>query len=253
MKLSEKFPKLKEVPKQKIAVICVLVLILISTVAFAVAVADKASAPKSESTGDTVNEEGDSVGVFKPSDDISDTPVTLDLSGTAGLDYISRGDGTCYIAGIGTCTLTELEIPSVSPSGDRVTKIYDNAFSDCTQLLTVTVPSSVKAIGTGVFRGCENLVAINVDTDNSAYCSVGGVLFSKDKTVLVCYPMNRTGESYLLSTDVKAISAFAFEEATNLKRLLFEGNIASFQRIDILMGNGVLDKVSITCNYVALK
>jgi len=193
--------------------------------------------------------------VFNKIDDDIDTneKQTEDLTGVNGLSYISRGDGTCYIAGMGSCTVSELVIPTVSPTGDKVTKINDGAFSGCVNLLTITIPDTVKSIGTGVFRGCDSLVSINVDSDNSVYCSVGGVLFSKDKTVLICYPMNRAGSSYLLSTDVKAISSYAFEGAINLNKLLYEGDIKKFQSIDILMGNDILERLSITCNYVPAK
>lgn len=40
-----------------------------------------------------------------------------------GLEFISNGDGTCYVAGIGNCTDTDIIIPKVSPSEDKVTKI----------------------------------------------------------------------------------------------------------------------------------
>ena len=177
----------------------------------------------------------------------------MKLPPSPGLKYISKGDGTCYIIGIGSCTKAELEIPEISPSGDKVTKIYDNAFANCEQLVSVYIPKTVKTIGTGAFRGCKNLVAINVSDENEVYCSVGSVLFSKDKTVLVCYPMNRQGGNYLLSTGVKAISAYAFEGAVNLKKILYEGNIAKFQGIDILIGNDILNTLPITCNYVSSK
>ena len=53
-----------------------------------------------------------------------------DGSATA-LQFTSNGDGTCYVSGIGDCTLEEIIIPQVSPKGDRVTAIGDNAFFEC--------------------------------------------------------------------------------------------------------------------------
>ena len=44
-----------------------------------------------------------------------------------GLAYISNGDGTCFVSGIGTCTDTDVVIPAVSPAGDTVTGIGDEA------------------------------------------------------------------------------------------------------------------------------
>jgi hypothetical protein len=261
MKLLE---KLKAVPKKTLVLSGLLVVMAVLTVILSVIVATQPSAPQDQYD----NTQQDSIPVFNnsqsntnnknpggsgTSNTQNDTTTRLDMSDVYGLDYVSNGDGTCYIKGIGTCTKTELEIPSESPHGDKVVKIHDRAFENCKELVSITIPSSVKTIGSGAFRGCEKLVAINVNAQNGVYCSVGGVLFSKDRSVLVCYPMNRQGSSYLLSTDVKAIGSFAFEGVINLNKLLYRGNIASFQQIDILMGNDVLEDMAITCNYVGAK
>lgn len=251
MKLSE---KIKALPKKKLVILCVLVLLL--TCALIMMLISASNQANDTDQTDTDERYPSNVNVFNPTytgDEVQDTKQVLDPKGTDGLAYVSRGDGTCYIAGIGTCEDTELQIPNESPTGDIVIKIHDNAFANCTQLLSVNIPSTVKTVGTGVFRGCSKLVAINVSQENTVYTSVGGVLLSKDKSVLICYPMNRQGTSYLLSTGVKAIAAFAFEGVINLNKLLYEGNISKFQSIDILMGNDVLDKMTITCNYVAAK
>ncbi|MBO7310094.1 MAG: leucine-rich repeat protein [Clostridia bacterium] len=255
MKLVE---KIKSVPKKKLIIVGVLVVLIIATVVITFTVANQR---KNESalTGEQGDSSSDGINVFKSdtqkdtSKVIDDTVEPIDMSGVNGLEYVSKGDGTCSISGIGTCISTELKIPAYSPSGDIVTKITDGAFSNCTEILTITIPATIKTIGTGVFRGCSSLVSINVDSENSVYTSIGGVLMSKDKTVLVCFPMNKPGANYLLSTDIKAVAAYAFEGALNLKNLLYEGSISDYQKIDFLMGNGTLDKVAITCNYISAK
>ncbi|MBE6578074.1 MAG: hypothetical protein E7653_08080 [Ruminococcaceae bacterium] len=243
--------KLKSVPKKTLALIGLLIILSISTLIMSIVVAKQARAKNDAS----VSQGGTSVGVFNDTDTKQEQTqkVELDLTDVYGLKFVSRGDGTCSVAGIGSCLKTEFEIPTVSPDGDKVTKIDDNAFTNCKELVSVTIPSTVKTVGTGAFRGCEKLVAVNVSPDNEVYCSIGGVLFSKDKTVLICYPMNRQGINYLLSTDVKAIGAFAFEGAINLTQLLYQGSVSSFNDIDILAGNDILDSIAITCNYSGAK
>ena len=247
--------KIKEIPKKKAIVIGILALALTGTVAFTLIAARRSSAQKV--TGGGASDEN--VSVFKHSENEAqttkavDTSEPLDTSGVNGLKYLSKNDGTCIISGIGTCQDTELKIPAYSPSGDVITQIADSAFQNCSQLVTVSIPATVKSIGAGVFRGCSNLVSINVDTDNTVYCSVGGVLFSEDKKVLVAYPMNRPGNNYLLPTDTKAVAAYAFEGALNITNLLYQGSIDEFQKIEFLMGNGIIDEIMITCKYVAAK
>ena len=249
--------KIKSIPKKKLIIIGILIVLIITTVVIGLTAASTKSSTPSDDGGGGKSDSG-SVSVFKNNTqdtdkDKDETVEPLDLSGVNGLTYISKGDGTCSIKNIGSCLNTELNIPAYSPSGDIVTKIDDGAFSNCTELVTVTIPATVKTVGMGAFRGCSSLVSINVDTENSVYSSVGGVLLSKDKSILVCFPMNRPGANYLLSTEVKAVAAYAFEGAKNLKNLLYEGSISDFQKIDFLMGNGILDETAITCNYVSAK
>lgn len=249
--------KIKSIPKKKLIIIGILLVLIITTAVITLTAASMKDSAEAD-TGGGGKSDSSSVSVFKSSEkdtskNTGDTVEPIDMSGTNGLTYISKGDGTCSIKNIGSCLITELSIPAYSPSGDVVTRIDDGAFANCTELVTVTVPATVKTVGTGVFRGCSSLVSINVDTENSVYSSVGGVLFSKDKSILVCFPMNRPGANYLLSTEVKAVAAYAFEGAQNLKNLLYEGSISDFQKIDFLMGNGIIDETPITCNYVSAK
>ena len=248
--------KLKTIPTKRLVLIGVIALLVISTVILT------AIASRSKDTDGKDQNNSNDTDVFKPVDDTEENEDKDDqdkveepviYTDARGLLFVSNGDGTCSISGMGTCTQSELEIPQKSPNGDTVIKIDEQAFKNCTSLLTVSIPSSVKAIGTGAFRGCSELVAINVSSDNSVYCSVGGVIFSKEKTVLVCYPINRAGYSYLLPSSVGAINSYAFEGVRNLEKLLYEENVSSFQKINILMGNEVLDTMSITCNYVPAK
>ena len=257
----ELITKIKSIPKKKLAIACVLIILAVATLIVTFVAAKKSNDASINGDNGEYNQQNDnSIGVFNPVDKNTettsasgDTVEPLDMTGINGLAYVSQGDGTCYIDSIGSCEDTELKIPAYSPYGDKVTRIGDGAFTNCTNLLSITIPATVKTIGTGAFRGCTDLVSINVDTENPVYCSVGGVLLSKDKSVLVCIPMNRPGTNYLLNTNTKAIAAYAFEGVINLKNLLYEGTISDFQKIDILMGNGILDTIAITCNYVSAK
>ena len=96
-------------------------------------------------------------------------------------------------------------------------------------------------------------MAIYVSSSNSDYCSVGGVLFTKDKSVLVCYPQLRPGVKYLLPTSVKIIEAYAFDGVKDLTGILFEGSMEKFQKIDIKVGNSLISRISVTCNYIPSK
>ena len=170
-----------------------------------------------------------------------------------GLLYQDNGNGTCTIVGIGTCIKTDLEIPEQSPTGLRVCAISTGAFENCRKIESIFIPAGVRDIGTGAFVGCTSLSSFSVDSTNTEYCSVGSVLFSKDKTELICYPASRVGASYLLSTNVTKLAPYAFDSVSTLTKLLYRGTISQFQNITVGSGNGIFTRMPIEFNYNAAK
>jgi hypothetical protein len=94
------------------------------------------------------------------------------------------------------------------PAG--VTNIGDGAFSGCTTLPSVIIPNNVTSIGENAFSGCTSLVAIAVEPQNSAYCSLEGVLFDKTQTTLLQYPPGRTGD-YVIPDGVASIGTGGYD------------------------------------------
>ena len=79
---------------------------------------------------------------------------------SVGLEYRSNGDGTCYVSGIGSCTDTDVLIPTTSPEGDTVTSIGNSAFFYCENLTSITIPVGVTSIGDGAFCACHDLTSV---------------------------------------------------------------------------------------------
>ena len=100
-------------------------------------------------------------------------------------------------------SLTSITIPL------SVTSIGNYAFSNRAGLTSITIPSSVTSIGGLAFYGCRSLTNIIVDNQNSAYSSVDGVLFNKNRTVLIAYPAGKN-ESYVIPSSVTSIGQGAF-------------------------------------------
>ena len=169
------------------------------------------------------------------------------------LQYQSLGNGTCVIVSIGRFTGDELEIPERSPEGDTVVGIGDGAFEGCEELISVSIPSTVAGIGESAFKGCVSLVNISVDRSNGKFSSSGGILYSKSKDVLICYPASRIGDTYLLNPNVKTIASNAFFGVKNLKKVNYEGSTSDFGGISIGEGNKAFTSLPITCNYSPAK
>ena len=96
--------------------------------------------------------------------------------------------------------------------------IYSYAFSDCTNITSITIPNSVTTIGYCAFMSCTSLTSITVDSNNSYYSNDEfGVLFNKDKTELIQYPIGNTRTSYTIPDSVTSIGENAFSDCTSLE------------------------------------
>ena len=113
------------------------------------------------------------------------------------------------VTSIGECAFEYMGMFNLSIA-DSVVTIGEYAFYNCEGLTSVTIPGSVTSIGEGAFASCFDLTEILVAEDNPAYCSIYGVLFSKDGTLLHTVPMGREN-SFTIPDGVTRIAARAFE------------------------------------------
>ena len=116
------------------------------------------------------------------------------------------------------CSMTNVTI------GTNVTSIGFWGFGDCYRLTSVTIPASVTSIGEFAFAPCASLTAINVDTNNPAYCSVAGVLFNKSTNTLVQFPGGLAG-SYTIPGGVTNIGDAAFYVCASLTNIIAPSSV----------------------------
>ena len=81
-----------------------------------------------------------------------------DTAFSAKMKFLSNGDGTCSLIGIGDCRDGAVVIP-FEYRGERVTAIGDEAFLACDYLTSVVIPDSVTSIGKSAFAGCRHLTS----------------------------------------------------------------------------------------------
>ena len=121
----------------------------------------------------------------------------------------------------GCANLTSIIIP------DSITSIGDFAFENCSGLTSITIPDSVTSIGDHAFYNCSSLTSITVSENNKYFSSLNGVLFNKDKTELITYPIGNERTEYTIPDSVTSIGNFAFYNCSSLTSITIPDSVAS--------------------------
>ena len=148
-----------------------------------------------------------------------------DSSQYGNIYYEEKEDGTIEITGC-TSSATSINIPSTIV-GKTVTSIGNNAFEYCASLKSVLIPGSVTSIGNAAFNRCESLMNIEVIKNNSNYFSQDGVLFDKNKTKLIQYPIGNKRIAYDIPNGVKSFGDCAFDSCSTLKNITIPDSVTS--------------------------
>ncbi len=72
----------------------------------------------------------------------------------------------------------------------KVTKIHEYAFNCDGTIRVINIGADVTDIDPKAFYSCWALQCIYVDDDNPNYCDIDGVLYNKDMTEIICYPID---------------------------------------------------------------
>ncbi len=129
--------------------------------------------------------------------------------------------------------LTNVNIPN------SVKNIEAHAFSSCSKLTSITIPYSVTSIVGTVFFACTSLTSIIVESSNSKYCDLDGVLFNKDLTTLIKYPAGKPDDYYIIPESVTSIGDYAFSRSSNLKSVKIPNSVKSIGKRAFLFCNGL--------------
>ena len=112
---------------------------------------------------------------------------------------------------------------------EGVSFIGPSAFNYCPQLKNVSIPASVTSVGGYAFNYCQSMTRIEVDSSNSKYSSLDGVLYDKVQSVLIQCPTGKTG-SVIVPESVKWIDEGAFYYCTQLTSIDLPNGTTSIGR-----------------------
>ena len=136
---------------------------------------------------------------------ISESSITAEAASSGDFSYYETTGGVHVWY---TGKNSTVSFPS-SISGKKVVEV-DLSFYYPEIVKTVNIPASVTTINFYHYSKENALTAVNVDSKNTKYSSVNGVVFNKNKDTLLYYPRYKTGTSYTVPSSVKKIETCAF-------------------------------------------
>ena len=136
-----------------------------------------------------------------------------------GLYRTENGEATLVSYAIADGDSTIVAIPP-SWQGYPVTAIADGAFAG-EPVTVITLPATITSLSRGAFEGADDLYRINVQSMNTSFSSVNGILYSADKSTLYYCPAGMNLTSFTVPETVSTIAGYAFAGHEELVSVAF--------------------------------
>lgn len=111
-----------------------------------------------------------------------------------------------------TSSIESIDVP------DSVEQVTDTALAGANKLKTATFGKGIVAFNHCTDH-CSSLESISINKSNKYYTSADGVLYNKQKNILVQYPDSKEGEEYTVPENVEYINLLAFNGNKTIKTL----------------------------------
>ena len=136
------------------------------------------------------------------------------ISDTQGVRYSANKDKTtCYVSGHEDDYNSTIVIPEII-EGCSVTSIGSWVFENCSNLTSVSIPSSVTSIGSSAFDGCSNLTSVSIP---EGVTSIGDYAFNHCSSLT----------SITIPSSVTSIGESAFNYCSSLTSLTIPSSVTS--------------------------
>ena len=138
-------------------------------------------------------------------------------------------DGKTVVGFIYDCFYTGESWPGIKIKKITLPKstisIEEKTFNNLKNLKEVNIPFNVSSIITSNnFIGCDNLTAININKENSYYSSDDGILYNKNKTIIIKFPAGKKG-TFTAPSSIERIEEYAFNSTKNLEIVKLKKNV----------------------------
>lgn len=109
-------------------------------------------------------------------------------------------------------------------------QIRATAFLNCPSIKKIIIGKDVSEIDVYSSFGNVSPQSIEVDSDNQAFSSIDGILYSIDGKKLIYYPSAMVKESFTVQSSVELIGEYAFFMCEGIKNITIPGNVSKISK-----------------------
>jgi len=128
---------------------------------------------------------------------------------------------------------------------DSLTNISGDTFYNCSNLKKVNIPANVKLMGNNPFAGCP---LVEVKNESKYFNMINGVLYNKDLTRLIYYPIKKEDKKYKIHNGTKIIGKHSFYLCDNLEEVIIPDTVIKLEN-NPFSGCSKLDLINNSSNY----
>ncbi len=143
------------------------------------------------------------------------------------IEYKVENDEATVISVPNKATITEIVIPDEF-EGVPVTEIANFAAVNLEYVTEIKIGKNVQEIGTWAFENNQKLQKFVVDEENSYFCSVDGVLYTKDMKTIVFFPPAKEGE-YTVADGVETVRTKAFYKCGKVTKVTLPDSVKAIE------------------------
>ena len=168
----------------------------------------------------------DNYNLYNSSDIISDdfivkAGVATKYTGNKSIVVVPEG-----VIELAPCLFWDNQVIEEVILPDTLVNISGDTFYNSVNLRKVNIPKSVKFMGNNPFAGCPNIEVIN---ESPYFNLVDGILYNKDFTRLIYYPISKKDDRYEIKEGCRILGKHSFYLCDNLKEVVIPSSIIKLE------------------------
>ena len=108
---------------------------------------------------------------------------------------------------------------------NTVTRLYNYAFNGTRNLSTLTIPATLATWSSSTVNNQSSIARVEVDSSNTNFKSIDGVIYSKDGSILIYYPQSKSELSFTIPNTVTALGNYAIRTTFFLQHIVLPSGL----------------------------